>query len=1695
MSLDGTPILFTRIPKVFRDIIEFHHSDSTAAEFRPVQDDQSLFPPSEATHAQVKVLRFDPNAPLNKNGEFSAVKPGEYSPICQKCGLFTTGCKNPFLAPVGSENPDVTVIVESVAFSEDEKGSIGSGSRGVTGYLQNLFADMALKSKVTFDKVRWVPLIRCVNRAPKKKDKPRPTSKAKANWCGLYALMDLKLHPPKLIIPVGTTVLGFLSYKSNAQDWGGHLMTYRGWPDSWLMDPRFTRDRESLTVEDGKIIGHPLFGKMPSLNDRIPMIPIQAPGIVLATANKVVVNRWHRMLLGALSMVAAGDIPTRDYDRPWYKISTDPSEIERTLSWLIDHPRTLISYDTETTGLRAYSKDAAIVYMMFRWVQEGQPHSIGFPWKYPESPLFKYIGRLSPTVLKAITESNCIGHNYSFDALFTAATVKGARLDELADCCVADTWHEAFVLKQTRGTLSLDMMAYQHVPDLGGYDEDFSILISRFPELLDPEVGGHYANCPPEYVETHLKPYVMGDAEVTYLAHESIQEKLEGSARYKIPIAHLNERGKFRMYEPMSRKDVYKKIVVPASRLLTKMMGRGMQVDLDELAHQEELLPKLIFEKRAALRKVSPEVLDWCESEEQKDPKWFLDLENKKHLRHVLFKTLKLPIKHLTEAGRKQFDDVETARRSMSEEARHAIDSGHPLTPDQEKEFDRFLSLAAIDKFTLNIMAAENPAIRPLQEYRSLAKQYGSYIRPIRNIFTAGVDKKKRVQEQHLAADGRIHTRFMITGTRSGRLSSCIPVDELVSTSRGIVPIGDVIVGDLIQTPEGPSRIDYVFPREVKEVVELTLRNGMAVRSSLEHRHLRLDGQLVEAARLCVGDCLVPCNVQGPGPIDYVAIEPWDIRYERGSSILTIPLAIDEDVAFIFGHISAEGGIYGAPVRESSRPSGHARSRNEPTGKWVANRVQTSFGWDEKDLQFYVADLFKSKFSKMPSVRKGTTALIVDLSSRDLAEWMLFHGLGGLARDKRVPPAIFRSPQSVQWSYLRALFEGDGSGSRVSLTTYSRNLAKDVLVLLSSLGVLARISRRMGVRENGTKRQRFEVAICPESYDFVREKRLFWSDRKLKQVPAASLRYSSDCIQKRRQATRNQNYSIKSIKRLGRKEVVDISVENLSHTFAYQVVTHNCEPNFQQLPSRGMVKRIYTSRFKDRGLLFQGDLSQIELRLIAAACGDQAMVDAYNNGIDLHSLTMSRVFNRPYEECLKDFVVWLQKHDKHKEAKECEIQRKISKCVDPSTLVSVDGRIVRVGDLHPGREPDTFYPMSGSIQGPSGPVPLRNFYSNGVKKRILVCSRRGIIACSEEHPLLMRDGTLKKAKDIRVGDPMAELFDMPCGKDVHTLDLDLRIDLKTKETFPTWIFNADNSLKARIIESLFSAGDRLITNSWTFAQDVCVLLSSSQRQFNLETDSNCYRISLKCDQKPNVCTTIIELPPGQVVDVEVATEDHLFVANNLGQRNTANFLTGYGGGAQGLQGTLAEDGIYKTIEECEQFLEAFFDSYPTLRDYLGYYKRFILNSAVAVSILGRVRIFDEVYSADKKLQNKALRAGCNHLIQATASDMMLICNCAIEALMRDQGMESQLINTVHDSLLIDSVENELPEINEIAMSVFTSMPDVLEAWLGRDVDTSWSRMVPFDGDCELGENYLDMIKIPHGKPDWDEILSRVRSTN
>ena len=78
----------------------------------------------------------------------------------------------------------------------------------------------------------------------------------------------------------------------------------------------------------------------------------------------------------------------------------------------------------------------------------------------------------------------------------------------------------------------------------------------------------------------------------------------------------------------------------------------------------------------------------------------------------------------------------------------------------------------------------------------------------------------------------------------------------------------------------------------------------------------------------------------------------------------------------------------------------------------------------------------------------------------------------------------------------------------------------------------------------------------------------------------------------------------------------------------------SANPNLQNIPIRTDEGRALRKLFKatDGNVLIDADYSQIELRLLAHFSGCKELVQAYCEGVDIHTLTASQVLNIPVEE-------------------------------------------------------------------------------------------------------------------------------------------------------------------------------------------------------------------------------------------------------------------------------------------------------------------------------------------------------------------------------------------------------------------------------------------------------------------------------
>lgn len=102
--------------------------------------------------------------------------------------------------------------------------------------------------------------------------------------------------------------------------------------------------------------------------------------------------------------------------------------------------------------------------------------------------------------------------------------------------------------------------------------------------------------------------------------------------------------------------------------------------------------------------------------------------------------------------------------------------------------------------------------------------------------------------------------------------------------------------------------------------------------------------------------------------------------------------------------------------------------------------------------------------------------------------------------------------------------------------------------------------------------------------------------------------------------------------------------DGLLHTSYNQAVTatgrlSSTNPNLQNIPVRTdkgkEIRKAFVPRDENH-ILLAADYSQIELRIIAHLSNDEAMCNAFRNGIDIHADTASRVFKIDIQDVTKD---------------------------------------------------------------------------------------------------------------------------------------------------------------------------------------------------------------------------------------------------------------------------------------------------------------------------------------------------------------------------------------------------------------------------------------------------------------------------
>ena len=166
-----------------------------------------------------------------------------------------------------------------------------------------------------------------------------------------------------------------------------------------------------------------------------------------------------------------------------------------------------------------------------------------------------------------------------------------------------------------------------------------------------------------------------------------------------------------------------------------------------------------------------------------------------------------------------------------------------------------------------------------------------------------------------------------------------------------------------------------------------------------------------------------------------------------------------------------------------------------------------------------------------------------------------------------------------------------------------------------------------------------------------------------------------------------------------------------------------------------------------------------------------------------------------------------------------------------------------------------------------------------------------------------------------------------------------------------------------------------------------------------------------------------------------------------------NFGIMYGKGAY----SLSKD-IGVSVKEAEAFLQTYLSTFPNID---GYMEKTIADArqcGYVSTLFGRRRALPELNSNNHNIRASGERMARNTPIQGTAADVIKLAMVRVWRRLRNEKMESRLILTVHDELIVEAPEAEAEKAAQI---------------LREEMEGCVHYAVPLSTDVHTGKNWLE----------------------
>jgi DNA polymerase-1 len=152
-----------------------------------------------------------------------------------------------------------------------------------------------------------------------------------------------------------------------------------------------------------------------------------------------------------------------------------------------------------------------------------------------------------------------------------------------------------------------------------------------------------------------------------------------------------------------------------------------------------------------------------------------------------------------------------------------------------------------------------------------------------------------------------------------------------------------------------------------------------------------------------------------------------------------------------------------------------------------------------------------------------------------------------------------------------------------------------------------------------------------------------------------------------------------------------------------------------------------------------------------------------------------------------------------------------------------------------------------------------------------------------------------------------------------------------------------------------------------------------------------------------------------------------------------------------------------TLAEAEDFVNAYFEQFPGVRNYLDGMKKQAADQGYVETLLGRRRYFLGLKTqTNRNIRNREEREAINAPIQGTAADIMKIAMLRVPEAIQSSGLSAKMLLQVHDELVLECPKGEIEPTADLVNKV---------------MQEAYPLKIPLQTDARSGPNWNEMSPI------------------